>query len=127
MRTWAFLAGYIYWYLPNYKLQLRNLRIFIHIKDKLLYSLLMLYQNLAIGNILKLSCDAKYETIQWTFHTMFEAKGHSPQDCDTSCKVQGVSTTILRFGNSLGGLTELTEWFVTVKGYRLNLAKGRGV
>lgn len=47
--------------------------------------------------------------------------------CDTSCKVQGVSTTILRFDNSLGGLTELTEWFVTVKGYRLKLAKGRGV
>ena len=47
--------------------------------------------------------------------------------CDPSCKVQGVSKTILRFNNSLGGLTELTEWFVTVKGYRLKLAKGRGV
>ena len=47
--------------------------------------------------------------------------------CDTSCKVQGVSKTILRFDNSLGGLTELTEWFVTVKGYRLKLVKERGV
>lgn len=43
---------------------------------------------------------------------MFEAKGHSPQDCDTSCKVQGVSTTIpCGFDNSLGG-THRTHWMV---------------